>query len=717
MNQKTISLDEVKIAVIKKILDDKVAAGEIQSQEQYDAEYKILYNKVQSTKTITTLKEQSGLTDAKSFNENIVDLYIDLLTAFGAMNELDQAVNRHKKLNESIINSLKTQVAKMNDEVSNYEQIIKEQWNSDNYTEGFRDVGCFEENNNLYTERDGTLMSSSYKAVLDKFNESINLPYITKTNVLIHQNGTPLATASLPKQLGSGLITIKNERNSLDKAIDTSTDTYWAECILCDTPMRVELSDYYYNTNFGAVCEIEISLQTPTVVNEISLLPYGPYPMEIIAIRYFETDEPSEPIKEIVFPGNTDKTLDYQRITGSISFKFTDRLCKRIRILINQIHYIKNNFIVDKEEQSKNELWFNSTGTVIPKLEGHEVFKPVYYDKALKDRAWVIFNNSIGDVANIDVTKLMETKKSMKPVSKYQYVYGFYNIGVYYNDFQDTGIFVSKTIKSRGNIKTVTLESKEIHPGNQNCCDIEYYISYADNPQAEDWIPLLPMDKEVIHNELLTVWVNEGLPYYLLRFPAKGNIIVKANGIVLSPMYYNTRTDSNGNINRVAILPYKKPNVKYTVEYTPVDKAKRIDFIDSNVNPIVSADVIPGTNTNYYSLSNIPFLYEGMVMNVQITTKDGNLITQQRGDIQNVTDIYSPSESYKNFTTGKLQYYVDKDKLYFNQDIAAGNTIKIEYSHFVTQIRVKAILRRNCQGNNWITPSIDEFRVKFQVIE
>jgi hypothetical protein len=110
-------------------------------------------------------------------------------------------------------------------------------------------------------------------------------------------------------------------------------------------------------------------------------------------------------------------------------------------------------------------------------------------------------------------------------------------------------------------------------------------------------------------------------------------------------------------------------------------------------------------------------MYPGMTLNVQITTSEGNIITQQRGDVVNVTDIYSTKDSYKNFGTGKLQYYIDKDKLYFNQDIFAGNTIKIEYSHFVTQVRVKAILRRNSHGDDWITPSIDDFKIKFNVIE
>jgi len=715
MEQKTISLDEVKIAVIKKILDDEAAAGRIQTQEAYDAEYQVLLTKVRSSDLISRPKPQSGITNAESFNNDIGDLYLDVLTAFGSMNRLDEAVTRHQKMNESTVNALRTQVLKIGDAVSNFEQILKTQHGSDHYEEGFRDVGCFEESQLLYAERDGSVLSPSYKANLDRHNEHLTLPYMERTSALIHPNGIPFAEATLPKQLGSGLIRIRNERNLLDKAIDTSTETYWAECLLVDTPMQVELDEYYYRSDFGALCEVEVRFQTPTVINEISLIPYGSYPMEMMAIRFYETDEESEPIKEIVAPSSEDPLLRPGHLERPIGYRFEDRLCKRVRILLNQIHYIKQTVIVDTEEQAKNELWFKATGPIEYDLSGNEIFPPVYQDKAMEDKSWVLFNQSI-DVTELDVEKLLDVPSRPQPVSKYEYTYGLYNIGVYRNDFQDVGVFVSPMIQARSNIKSIELDVTQASP-NGIPCDIEYYISSVENPSGSDWFSMLPKGQSLVVNELLSTGKSDGMAvFYDLRFPATGDVTIKADGIVVDEAFLSFRQNLLGQKNKVAILPFKKSGVVYTADYTPAS-GHVVDFVENRSEPPVMTDTIQATGQNFYTLSNVPYIYDGMFMNVQIASKDGLSQFESWGALDNVTNKLSPSESYREFRAGRLQYYVDKNKLYFNEDIEIGKTIVIRYSSFISRVRVKAILRRNCRGNNWASPSLDGLQVTFNLME
>ena len=725
MQQEIVSLDQIKESVIRQIVDERVQSGKITTQIQYDIEYQELKNKIMQDKLVTEIRMQSGLSDSKAFTDTAYEMYMDLCTVFSTVNEVDQTINKHKKINESVINTLKIQVAKANDSLDNLEGMLQEKYNSNNFTESFRDMSGFEEDQSFYTDRFGEQLSLSYRAYFDKFNEGITLPYISKNNTLIHSNGTSFADIRINKQLGSGIGKLVNERTGIKKAIDTSTDTYWSETISCDSPMRVELpgvSDvtpgeiHYYGIKNGAVCEIEIRMENMTVINEVSLIPYGEYPFEIVAIRYYETDDITESVKEIVFKNNPDNLLSNKVLRGPTSFKFQDVYCKKLRVLINQIHYTKEIFICSTNDTAKNEIWLNATSGIQPSLVGKEMFVPLYNDKASVDPAWVMMSKNAKSVKDINVESLLYGgADKRKHISKYNYTYGFYNIGVYNNDFQDVGVFISKPINAHGSIKAITLESSEQHPevlGGTHT-DIEYYISYGNG-----WLPILPLNVSIVKSELLLQAPNVGVGHCKLRFKAKNILSVNVNSMPLTYMDdYIVINDASGNIETIVIIAMAS-NAKYTVNYEPVQESHIVELIDSGITPKVSnIDKFTGNNTVYTELSEIPYISPSTGTIMKVITDDGRILTEEDGHVKCVTNIYAASESYKRFSDENLQYYVDKNIVYFNKPIPDSYVIELSYVHYISSIRLKAILRRNIHSNNWLSPALDGFKLKFNTID
>ena len=86
--------------------------------------------------------------------------------------------------------------------------------------------------------------------------------------------------------------------------------------------------------------------------------------------------------------------------------------------------------------------------------------------------------------------------------------------------------------------------------------------------------------------------------------------------------------------------------------------------------------------------------------------------------IECVTDKLNPASSFKNFVanTNKIQYYTNGRYLYFDKPIAPTQKIEISYPSFGSQIRLKAILRRNTKHDNWLTPILNSYKLEFTTL-
>ena len=752
------SLDKIKEEMIDKVIS-QLSDIRYMTKTEKELYRSNLISKVQSKLLATTLRYQSDLTNADDFNQTAYEIYLDIVTTFGYVNELYDTISQHQQLNESIVNTLYSHIAELNDKLDEYAAVIGTAGGPECYIEGFRTQNNQESDATYYRERYGELMPVSTHVRFNSEQENITLNYTRQQNVMVYKSGVQLGEISLTKQYGAGFIKARNSEAKLENAIDTSMSTYWAETILADAEMRIVGQGFqdadglgvtnrsFYDLPRGAMCEICLTFEALAKVNEIVLRPFGNFPIDIIAIRYTLSYEEDDDTYDILCPDNPQYDwLKETSINQEHAFHFPEVTCKKLYILINQLHCIKDTYMISSNQMFKNELWFNATydGTDDAKMENTTVFAPNYLDRAVEDPVWRYINNKMVTNKNLDVNDmLINNNDKYLPATKYQYTYGFYNIAPNFVEFQKAGVYVSQEIEVSGPIDTIRLTSEEEHfrtTDNQIATDVEFYITTKKNPAYDDWKPICPTNKDYVYRELLQL----DYAYCYLRHTAVcGNVItydkngnqqvemvrpiVYMNDIIMTEdADYILRYDDDGNVIAIEISNIDH-FAMYTVSYQPTDSSKELTLLNAD-NPVPnnSYEEIMGNGTGCYELENFPYynrlapeLTPTYVKIIDINSgKVLNQTNQEDSPIECVTDKQNPGESYKNFVanTNKIQYYTNGRYIYFNQPISPYQKVEINYPSFDSKVRVKVILRRNTKRDSWITPVLKNYKLEFTTI-
>lgn len=714
-----IDIDKIKSDIAGGIIDELVSYASSDSEKKLLREE--LESKIKANILITKVETDQIEVDANKINQTMNEIYIDLLTTYGVINSISQALSRYNVSYMTYIDSIKAKINEINDKLMSCKHSISHMHMPAFHVENFRNSDKFDYTRSLQKDRYGQWIPSRCYARYDNQN-CVTLPLIRQDNSLRYDDKVATAYISKHFQLGRGFIEASTKETDIENIIDESQTTFWSDTILSDAPLRVSFQeekpkelfvddDYFYGIENGAVCELEINFESVNTINEISLSPYTKYPIDIVAIRYKLTDDEDEPLTELVTPDNKQIALRQVTTKDKVSYKFSDILCKKIYILFCQEHYIRDTYIYNPADVFKNDLWFNTKNDKRDKVKNAE-FKPVYYDRELASASWQNVNDRIVSSADTDITSIIVGDKDKnRKVIKYEYEYGFYNIGCFNNHFDRTGFYSSKPIKMNSNIKTVRIETDEMHQldtlGN-HVTDIEYYVTGVENPGTEDWTPIIPKDKKIIESELL--FITGGTRAYL-RFETDEVICLMKNGEPIptdSSEYHLDINERTGKIWCVQIFNYDYDAV-YSIKYIPEAGHDSVDF-SNRIS--TSIETFYGEDKNKFKLSNDPFVDTTIdYCSIKLTdiSQDG---TGAEIEVQNVTDLTNQSSSYMNFdnSTNKFQFYVHKDTVYFNKPVPKRYLIDISYRHLISSIRVKALFRRNTTKDGWLTPILKEIK-------
>lgn len=754
------SLNKLKEKISEEVIEQLTNMRYMTSKER-DLYQSDLVSNLQNNLLVTKIREQKELTNADDYNQTAYELYLDMLTTFYYLDNLYNTLQSHQKLNESIITTLYSTIGDLNDQLTAYEAIIGTEGAPQCYYEGFRTINNQEIDRKYYTERYGERMPEDTYVRFNPDQENITLNYTRQQNVMIYKSGVQLGEISITRQYGSGYITARNSETRLENAIDTSNSSYWSETILTNQEIKIkglEFSDAngikesnrnFYDLPRGALCELCLTFESLTNINELILKPYGNFPIDIVAVRYQLSDDEDDTIYDVVYPNNENELLATTTINSEYAFHFKTITCKKLYILINQLHCIKDTYMLSTNQMFKNELWFNATYELNDKvkMDNSVVFQPLYLDRAQESNVWKYVNNKIvtNKLLNINDLLLEENEKYL-PVTKYQYNYGFYNIAPCFSEFQRAGIYVSKEIECEGSVDTIKLTTEEIHPisdEGQTITDIEFYVTTKVNPEYNDWIPICPYNKDYVEHELLQLDYaycylrHTAVCGYTTVYDAAGNEttvmerpVVFYNDIILTEnIDYILRLDDAGNAIAVEIAGFDNFAV-YTVSYTPTQSSKEITLInEEEPQPSNTFQEIMGTGAACYRLDDFPYYNrknpEDTMTYVKIIDIESNFIYEQSSiadeleyGIECVTDKNNPASSFKNFVanTNKIQYYTNGRYLYFNQPINNKQKIEINYPSFGSRIRLKAILRRNTKRNQWLSPTLKNYRLEFTTL-
>lgn len=354
--------------------------------------------------------------------------------------------------------------------------------------------------------------------------------------------------------------------------------------------------------------------------------------------------------------------------------------------------------------------------------------------------------------------------------SIYEYAIGVKNIAISAKTYEETGIYVSKPIEVEGNVMEVLLDAQEEHPLFDNVSgkatfrrtSIEYYLTTAEKPGVEDWIPILPQDQKIIKAERL--FLKNGIGK--LRFlPEIESIVVYKNGRRMKTSEYLSLEQGN-------FLQINQPDLGaiYTMDYKPdasSDNPWTIDVSQLVTTRGKQVDVFPnGTNHNKtIVLSKYPYVDLDYINNkkdydantdvyqpFQVFLRNGSIVGKNKTVIKEVRPAgYNDETStldktlYKedkwvdlkrysikdNQEYKKFEYFNWKNKLVFsetfnradiynqdfnNEEYSNGNAeIEVQYEYLVAAFRIKIILRRNAPDHIMTSPYVHDYRLHFKI--
>ena len=668
--QKTYTPEEVRDAVVRHILREYQNAGLIKSDTEYDRMRIRLESELSGGNLISQPIDIDGKIKAEDYNKIFYDLYIDMLTVFEKMNLAGDKLEEHKRLHQSIIANNNIRLSVLSDDLAKLEERLFNASDDYSYIESFRTADSFETDPALYTDESGQLMSPHSFVSYNKYSEFITLTRSVEINKITHFNGVKMAELRINKQLGSGLISIKNPLNRLNKAIDTSMASYWEETIMAEEPFKIELGREYWYNSFGALCELEVIFGGPVDITEIALIPYGAYPLEVVAIKRYLSDDPddeeytypfdyqSNGTKVIVSPDSHVKILRSVIAKDYVLYQFERTRAKRLRIILNQRHYIRTSCIIEKSDAEKTQLWFNDTEALKVTLKARQT--GIYQDKSLLDRLWLMMSQKIYKLDILHIKDWLFPKiKDKVPIMRFEYNYGLYNLACNEVDYAYKSVYVSKPIYLNHNIASIWLTVDETVPTDIARCDILYFITTELRPARQDhWYPIIPSNR------------------------------------------------SNGN-----------PDLR------------EIDFKEmlrqNQLNAFISREVYISSKNRSIKLNHLPFVIygsgaPGVYFRLAITHRHGRDVRSQ-----DITDYYNPTAGSPRFTDRDIyQYFVYKDQVYFNQAIPSGYKIEITYRHFIDMVRLKAVFTTG-EGNTQsraeehlgITPVLKQYKLHYRILE
>ena len=553
------------------LLQLKQQEGIIKSKKEFELELERLLQTLNNQNGKPTFEPQMqvGKTSSEKHNQNMEAIAFDLDTLFDASNQIERLLADHQLLSRSLLNELKKKIEQMKAKVTKYklmiqnsdkmDDVIIENFKSPTYTE--TDESVLE----LYRyDRFGQKKESEFNA--ENYGHSIQLAGIESVDQLKTTYGKKLAKIEIINRIG---LVASNNKYKVENAIDGSPDTFWAESILVDEPIIQNIDDlwshdYHDYPKSGAICEIEITLNGLSTVSEIYFDPYCNYPLEIVAIHGYEKSDKSGKMYVLVSPNHENIYQRSQKSTDRMVFQFPSVEITKLRILIRQENYTKENFLVNVDEKNNTELWdtinsdeqliqdFVKPGETIAEFDRkNEITGWNVYLKKLKEWATIFRQDGLVDAAKkaMEIVKIGDYKnplllalrsinskkekekvydkrspemaKDWLAVNKLAYVYGAYNISIFGRKYHNSSIYVSKPLPVSSNAKMISLSTNEKHHDivigsdelekttNQTVSqtaritDIEYYITNKKNPSASDWISILPIEKKYVEGELL----------------------------------------------------------------------------------------------------------------------------------------------------------------------------------------------------------------------
>lgn len=538
-------------------------------------------------------------------NKNFEQIFVDL---YGLYTNIERMSNTVKS-QQVVASGLRQNVKKIIQRVS--QDVLQFLFLRDNpeYTEAkYID---FTDTRNLSTART--------KAVVEPHSRTLRLPPVRQDrhNEIRGLEATTITTEILTNNTQSAVTKTLAPENALDQ----DETSFWAEVVLADEIVKTTFEDADGNdtTVDGVVVKVTISFERPQFVNNVQILPFSPYPLTILDVRF----------DGVSWDGFSEQTPTFEWI----DFTGTRSVAETVEIFFQQPNYSLVNYLVPEWAYHNAVLWQSiisreledadfadaeigldvrdvlETPTTAALLKARTKFKNILsevasstFDQAKRvtrivdaiaevmDSTTVPVLASIGNVSDsVDHTKLVE-------IDKVQYTLGAYSIVASDIEYASAAEYVSQPFALRGNLLDVDLEVDQLQSEDEDgfpLTSTEFDLVLGPN----NIYPVLPTGVAVVQQEYLNVDVSSRTAK--LRFDAFGDVDIYPNlgiPITVSPT-----------ANKYVAIPSGSydPDVMYTANYVPQTGQQVLDvedLLDSTptIDIVSSTDPDGGIQLQYY---------------------------------------------------------------------------------------------------------------------
>jgi hypothetical protein len=192
---------------------------------------------------LTMSVPQTDKLDSTLYNSFFSSVFMDLNMLFLESNLIESATTNYDRIFEGIISDLNKEISTLRERVDSLrllnegeDGLIVEKRSFESATE-MEDPNKF---SSLFVDRDGSSMQPvAFERIHDQY--FVALQKNLTIDALHNDQGVTTATVEISDRRGTPISVNNQDRYKLANAIDGSTDTYWAEVVLTEEPINIDM--------------------------------------------------------------------------------------------------------------------------------------------------------------------------------------------------------------------------------------------------------------------------------------------------------------------------------------------------------------------------------------------------------------------------------------------------------------------------------------------
>jgi len=665
----TSTVPEVRRRAIRRLIQEAVKRGEVKSEGDATAVFDRLISQVSGRPLRSIMQIREAIAgeriSSEDWNDTQSEVYVDMHALYDQTKNVGALATKHGEINRSSFRESKAAILKAINDVRRY-QFLKQ------FPE-YQDAKYIDFNDGRNTSLKTPL------ANVDAQVRKLELP--TRFRGRFQQANSSLRSTQVKiTQLGGGVNNGFDEDFAPKNMLDDNPDTFWADLILTDGRVQQTYQpsgDGGLGTSFvsnGVLAEVDLTLSIAQRVNNLTLLPFGSYPVRIVDLAYKESPSANTWIQVPGFEV-AEASLEWHE------WSFSPITVGALRITLEQVNFAAQIFHLPENLVHNQSLWsqilnqkFDQSIHQVELTElqsGKIAAEPelLAYVNALelvndelstfamtmersRDHYEVVSNlikasgriltkinpkqiNSI--LGPIQGEKEVERDNpKVVEVRKNEFIYGIRSIEISNRLYHPVSYYSSPKYVSNATILEASVDTVEEHPSfNDGMSDfrrtsVEYQVEIGPNIR----FPILPSSSSrvsgpggttayAVEDEYIPILRTTQIGF--TRFtPSTLNAAIRKNGNRIPFSDYTFESDSSSGKGKLTISANYDPNAVYTISYNAVESDAVVNINDRfNSTDLVDPDIFESTNrNNAIKLSYFPYIEYEIVNDTGSWTKD-----------------------------------------------------------------------------------------------